>query len=50
MFLLELDRQGTLTDWMESRKAEEGPEFERLDSTQLERPSRRSRKRVTSLS
>lgn len=37
VFLLELDRQGTLTDWADSRKSEEGPEFERIDSTMLEK-------------
>jgi len=37
VFMLELDRQGTLTDWIESRKAEDGPEFERIDATQLDK-------------
>src|SRR5271167_866054 len=37
VFLLELDRQGTLTDWIESRKAEEGPEFERIDAAMLDK-------------
>lgn len=37
VFMLELDKQGTLSDWTESRDAEEGPEFERIDSTVLEK-------------
>jgi cellulose biosynthesis protein BcsQ len=37
VFLLELDRQGTLSDWNESRKAETGPEFERIDATALDK-------------
>jgi chromosome partitioning protein len=37
VFLLELDRQGTLTDWTESRKAEEGPDFERIEATVLDK-------------
>lgn len=37
VFMLELDKQGTLTDWTESRAAEKGPEFERIDSTMLEK-------------
>lgn len=37
VFMLELDRQGTLSDWTESRQAEEGPEFERLDVTALDK-------------
>jgi chromosome partitioning protein len=37
VFMLELDRQGTLSDWIESRKAEDGPEFERIDATMLEK-------------
>lgn len=37
VFMLELDRQGTLSDWIDSRKAEEGPEFERIDTTVLDK-------------
>jgi len=37
VFMLELDRQGTLSDWTESRKADEGPDFERVDATALEK-------------
>lgn len=37
VFVLELDRQGTLSDWYESRKEENGPEFERIDATDLDR-------------
>ena len=33
VFVLELDRQGTLSDWIESRQSESGPEFERIDAT-----------------
>jgi chromosome partitioning protein len=36
VFMLELDRQGTLSDWTESRKADEGPDFERVDATALD--------------
>jgi chromosome partitioning protein len=36
VFMLELDRQGTLSDWTESRKADEGPDFERFDATALD--------------
>jgi chromosome partitioning protein len=36
VFMLEIDRQGTLSDWSESRQAEEGPEFEQIDSAKLE--------------
>ena len=32
VFMLELDRQGTLSDWIESRKSDaEGLEFERIE-------------------
>ena len=32
VFMLELDRQGTLSDWIESRQSEsEGLEFERIE-------------------
>ena len=38
VFMLELDRQGTLSDWVEKREAEdEGLEFERIDATALEK-------------
>ena len=37
VFVLELDRQGTLSDWTESRKAETGPDFERIDATALDK-------------
>ena len=37
VFLLELDRQGTLTDWYEARKAEEGPDFDKTDASDLEK-------------
>ncbi|MGD0187908.1 MAG: AAA family ATPase [Roseiarcus sp.] len=37
VFVLELDRQGTLSDWNESREAETGPEFERIDATALDK-------------
>lgn len=37
VFVLELDRQGTLSDWIESRQAETGPEFERVDATALDK-------------
>jgi chromosome partitioning protein len=37
VFMLELDRQGTLSDWTESRKADEGPDFERIDATALDK-------------
>lgn len=36
VFMLELDRQGTLSDWIESRQADEGPEFEKIDATALD--------------
>jgi chromosome partitioning protein len=36
VFLLELDKQGTLSDWMDNRKTEEGPDFERIDATALD--------------
>jgi chromosome partitioning protein len=36
VFLLELDRQGTLSDWADARQAEE-PAFERIDATALDR-------------
>ena len=35
VFMLELDQQGTLSDWVESRQADTGPEFERIDATAL---------------
>lgn len=37
VFMLELDRQGTLSDWIESRQSEAGPEFERIDAAALDR-------------
>jgi chromosome partitioning protein len=37
VFVLELDRQGTLSDWTESRKAEAGPDFERIDAASLDK-------------
>jgi len=37
VFVLELDRQGTLSDWNESRVSEEGPDFERIDASALEK-------------
>jgi chromosome partitioning protein len=36
VFLLELDRQGTLSDWAEARAAEGGPDFERIEARMLE--------------
>jgi chromosome partitioning protein len=35
VFVLELDRQGTLSDWADARKAEHGPGFERVGATGL---------------
>ena len=37
VFVLELDRQGTLSDWVESRQAETGPDFERVDAAALDK-------------
>jgi chromosome partitioning protein len=37
VFLLELDRQGTLSDWIESRQAKAGPDFERVDAAALDK-------------
>lgn len=37
VFLLEIDRQGTLSDWIENRQTEAGPEFERIDAAELEK-------------
>ena len=37
VFMLELDRQGTLSDWIENRQADEGPEFERIDASALDK-------------
>jgi chromosome partitioning protein len=37
VFMLELDRQGTLSDWAEARQAESGPEFERIDAIALDK-------------
>jgi chromosome partitioning protein len=36
VFVLELDRQGTLSDWADARTADAGPEFERIDATDLD--------------
>ena len=36
VFLIEIDRQGSLSDWAESRQAETGPDVERVDATALE--------------
>lgn len=40
VFVLELDRQGTLSDWIESREAETGPDFERVDAAALDKAIR----------
>lgn len=37
VFMLEMDKQGTLSDWCENRKAEEGPDFEKLATKDLEK-------------
>jgi chromosome partitioning protein len=37
VFILELDRQGTLSDWADARRAGEGPEFERIDAMALDK-------------
>ena len=37
VFVLELDRQGTLSDWIESRETPTGPDFERVDATALDK-------------
>jgi len=37
VFVLELDRQGTLSDWMEARPTDDGPDFERIDAVDLEK-------------
>lgn len=37
VFLLELDRQGTLSDWADARQSEAGPDFERIEATALEK-------------
>jgi chromosome partitioning protein len=36
VFVLELDRQGTLSDWADNRKSDEGPDFEQIDASALE--------------
>jgi chromosome partitioning protein len=36
VFLLELDRQGTLSDWAEARDADGGPDFERIEARTLD--------------
>jgi cellulose biosynthesis protein BcsQ len=35
VFVLEIDRQGTLSDWIESRETTTGPDFERVDAAGL---------------
>ena len=37
VFLLELDRQGTLSDWADARQLEAGPDFERIEATALDK-------------
>jgi chromosome partitioning protein len=37
VFMLELDRQGTLSDWTDSRQSEVGPEFERIEAAALDK-------------
>ena len=37
VFVLELDRQGTLSDWINAREADDGPEFEQIDATALDK-------------
>jgi chromosome partitioning protein len=37
VFVLEIDRQGTLSDWIESREITTGPDFERVDATSLDK-------------
>jgi chromosome partitioning protein len=37
VFVLELDRQGTLSNWIESRQVETGPDFERVDAAVLDK-------------
>ena len=37
VFLLELDRQGTLSDWADARQLEAGPDFERIEATTLDK-------------
>jgi chromosome partitioning protein len=37
VFMLELDRQGTLSDWTDSRQSEAGPEFERIEAAALDK-------------
>ena len=37
VFMLEMDKQGTLTDWMNTREAEEGPSFENVATRDLEK-------------
>ena len=38
VFMLEMDKQGTLSDWYENRKAENGPDFEKLATKDSKRP------------
>ena len=35
VFILELDKQGTMSEWYETRQAEDGPDFERIESTNI---------------
>ena len=35
VFILELDKQGTMSDWYDTRQAEEGPDFERIDTKDI---------------
>jgi chromosome partitioning protein len=37
VFMLELDRPGTLSDWADARQAGAGPEFERIDATAIDK-------------
>ena len=37
VFVLELDKQGTLSDWAENRQLEDGPEFEQIDAADLDK-------------
>ena len=37
VFLLEMDKQGTLSDWRENRQSDEGPDFERVATKDLDK-------------
>ena len=37
VFMLEMDKQGTLSDWYDSRKIEEGPDFEQIATKDLDK-------------